>query len=93
MTRGFIRNITNRCNRFADKTITPSWQSPRAVSPLVNVGFGEELEGETRSSYTDQGSSYTDQCNFDFVEEEMGILNRKGGKFLNKLYINNEEFR
>ena len=63
------------------------------VNTLVNVGFGEELEGETRSSYTDQGSSYTDQCNCDFVNEEMGILNRKGGKFLNKLYINNEEFR
>ena len=29
----------------------------------------------------------------DFVNEEMGILNRKGRKFLNKLYINNEEFR
>ena len=63
------------------------------VKTLVNVGYGEELEGETRSSYTDQGSSYTDQCNYDFVNEEMGILNRKGGRFLNKLYINNEEFR
>ena len=79
------------------------------VNKLVNVGYGEELEGETRSSYTDsetwsktyQGSSlvyhelcsYTDQCNYDFVNEEMGILNRKGGRFLNKLYINKEEFR
>ena len=93
------------------------------VNTLVNVGYGEELEGETRtksdssiceagsmiqeeyidrgSSYTDQGSSlvnheqssYPDRCNCDFVNEEMGILNRKGGKFLNKLYINNEEFR
>ena len=42
LTRGFSRNlqsrfpdITDRCNRFADKTINPSWQSPRAVSPLV----------------------------------------------------------
>ena len=35
MIRGFSRNITDRCNRFADKTIIPSWQSPRAVSPLV----------------------------------------------------------
>ena len=42
MTRGFSRNlqsrfpdITDRCNRFADKTINPSWQSPRAVSSLV----------------------------------------------------------
>ena len=41
-TRGFSRNlqsrfpdITERCNRFADKTINPGWQSPRAVSPLV----------------------------------------------------------
>ena len=71
------------------------------VNTLVNVGYGEELEGETRSSYTDQGSSlvnhelcsYIDQCNYDFVNEEMGILNRKGGRFLNKLYIKNEEFR
>ena len=51
------------------------------------------MEGETRSSYTYQGSSYTDQCNYDFVNEEMGNLNRKGGRFLNNLYINNEEFR
>ena len=35
LSRGFSRNITDRCNRFADKTINPSWQSPRAVSPLV----------------------------------------------------------
>ena len=42
LTRGISRNlksrfpdITDRCNRFADKTINPSWQSPRAVSPLV----------------------------------------------------------
>ena len=79
------------------------------VNTLVNVGYEEELEGETRSSlvnnerssYTDQGSSlvnheqslFTDQCNCEFVNEEMGILNRKGGRFLNKLYINNEEFR
>ena len=63
------------------------------VNTLVNVGYGEELEGETRSSYTDQGSRYTDQCNYDFVNEEMGILKRKGLRFLNKLYINNEEFR
>ena len=64
------------------------------VNTLVNVGYGEELEGETRSSLViHEQSSYTDQCNCDFVNEEMGILNRKGGRFLNKLYINNEEFR
>ena len=63
------------------------------VNTLVNVGYGEELEGETRSSLVNhEQSSYTDQSNYDFVNEEMGILNRNGGRFLNKLYINNEEF-
>ena len=75
------------------------------VNILFNVGYEEELEGETRNTiqeeYIDQGSSlvnheqssFTDQCNCEFVNEEMGILNRKGGRFLNNLYINNEEFR
>ena len=82
------------------------------VNTLVNLGYGEELEGETRNTiqeeYIDQGSSlvnheqssftdlrsrFHDQCNCEFAKEEMGILNRKGGRFLNKLYINNEEFR
>ena len=71
------------------------------VNTLVNVGDGEELEGEKRTKshprsgytngetrntlqeeYIDQGSSlvnheqssHTDQCNCDFVNEEMGIL-------------------
>ena len=95
----------------------------RRVNTLVNVGYGEELESETRTKsdssiceagsmiqeeYIDRGSSYTDsetwsktyqgsslvnheqssyfdQSNCDFVNEEMGTLNRKGGKFLNKL--------
>ena len=67
------------------------------VNTLVNVGYGEELEGETRNTICEAGSliqeEYINQCNRDFVNEEMGILNRKGGRFLNKLYINNEEFR
>ena len=67
------------------------------VNTLVNVGYGEELEGETRNTICEAGSviqeEYINQCNCDFVNEEMGILNRKGGRFLNKPYINNEEFR
>ena len=58
LTRGFSRNITDRCNRFADKTINPSWQSPRAVSPLV-INQTEDLR-----------SSFTDSCsckNYNFV--------------------------
>ena len=67
------------------------------VNTLVNVGYGEELEGETRNTICEAGSmiqeEYINKCNCDFVNEEMGILNRKVGRFLNKLYINNEEFR
>ena len=51
LTRGFSRNKTDRCNRFADKTINPSWQSARAVSPLV-INQTEDL----RSSFTDSCS-------------------------------------
>ena len=29
LTRGFSRNLTDRCNRFADKTNNPNWQSQR----------------------------------------------------------------
>ena len=82
------------------------------VNILVNVGYGEELEGETRNTICEAGSMIKkhgqspihvvvtpiqeeciNQSNCDFVNEEMGILNRKGGRFLNKLYGNNEEFR
>ena len=82
------------------------------VITLVNVGYGEELDNDPRSGYTDGetwtkpnlGTSYTDlqntiqeeyinQCSCDFVNEEMGILNRKGGKYLTRLYGNNEELR
>ena len=70
------------------------------VNTLVNVGYGEQLEGETwtksDSSICEAGSmiqeEYINKCNCDIVNEEMGILNRKRGKFLNKLYINNKEF-
>ena len=68
------------------------------VNTLVNVGYGEELDiDSSRNTICEAGSmiqeEYINKCNCDFVNEEMGILNRKGGKFLKKLYINNEEFR
>ena len=82
------------------------------VNTLVNVGYGEELDDDSRSSFANLRSGYThsetwakpnlqntiqeeyiNQCNFDFVNEEMGILNRKTRKFLTRLNGNNEEFR
>ena len=66
------------------------------ANTLVNVGYGEDLQSmlessltndlqeeyiEQGSSFVDQGSSSVDQCSCEFINEEMGILNRKGGKF------------
>ena len=57
------------------------------VNTLINVGYGEELDNDSsRKTICEAGSmiqeEYINKCNCDFV--------RKGGKFLNKLYINNE---
>ena len=55
------------------------------VNTLVNVGYREELDNDLRSSFANSRNTmqeeYIIQCNCDFVNEEMGILNRKGGKF------------
>ena len=74
------------------------------VNTLVNVGFGEELDNDLRSSFADSetlakpnlGSSFANLRNAiqeEYVNGDMGILNRKGGKSLTRLYGNNEEFR
>ena len=63
LTRGFSRNITDRCNRFAYKTINPSWQSPRAVSPLV-INQTEDLR-----------SSFTDSCSFKYYNFVSFLIN------------------
>ena len=59
--------------------------------------LGSSLENHEQSSFTNLRNTiqeeYINQCSSDFVHEEMGILNRKGGKFLTRLYGNNEEFR
>ena len=56
------------------------------VNALVNVGYGEELDNDPRSSFANSRNTmqeeFINQCNCDFVNKEMGILNRKGGKFL-----------
>ena len=82
------------------------------VNTLVNVGYGEELDNDLRSSlvnheqsslekgkpcYTNhEQSSLTNLRNAileEYINDEDGTLNRKGGKFLTRLYGNNEEFR
>ena len=67
------------------------------VNTLVNVGYGEELDNDLRSSLVNhEQSSFTDLRNTiqeEYINEETGILNRKGEKFLTRQYGNNEEFR
>ena len=77
LTRGFSRNlqsrfpdITDRCNRFADKTINPSWQSPRAVSLLV-TNQTEDL----RICKTTPLSSFTDSCSCKYYNFVSFLIN------------------
>ena len=60
-------------------------------------GKQSSLENHEQRLFTDLRKAiqkeYIFQCSCDFVNEEMRILNRKGGKFLTRLYGNNEKFR
>ena len=40
-----------------------------------------------------QRNQFIEKIQEEYIDEEMGTLNRKGQKYLNKLYGNNEEFR
>ena len=74
------------------------------VSTLVNIGYGEELDNDLRtdevpgkpsSLVNHEQNSFTDPritIQGEYINEENGILNRKGGKYLSNLYENNEEF-
>ena len=59
------------------------------VSTLVNYGYGEELDNDSRSGFANPRNTIQEE----YINEEDGILNRKGGKYLSNLYENNEEFR
>ena len=59
------------------------------VNTLVNVGYGEEFNNDLRSSFANSRNTIQDE----YINEETGILNRKGEKFLTRLYGNKEEFR
>ena len=79
------------------------------ASTLVNYGYGEDLQSMLENQgqsplHHDQGTCFADdlQSSFantierlqeEYIDEEMGTLNRKGQKCLNRLYGNNQEFR
>ena len=59
------------------------------VITLVNVGYGEALANDLPSNFTHLQNTIQEE----YINEEIGTLNRKGEKFLTRLYGNNEEFR
>ena len=74
------------------------------VSTLVNIGYGEELDNDLQSSFANSRSGFANSETWvkpnprntiheEHVNEENGVLNRKGGKYLSNLYKNNEEIR
>ena len=75
------------------------------VNTLVKVGYGEGLDNDLRSSLENHEQSslenheqnlFTNLRNAiqeEYINDEDGTLNRKGGKFLTRLYGNQEEFR
>ena len=52
------------------------------VSTLVNYGYGEDLDNDPRNTIQEV-----------YINEEYGILNRKGGNYLSNLFETNEELR
>ena len=79
------------------------------ISTLVNNGYREDLqsmlenhkqsslENHEQSSFADDlrsGFANTmEKLQEEYIDEEMGTLNREGQKFIYRLYGNNEEFR
>ena len=71
-------------------------------STLVNYGYGVDLQsmlenqGQSPLHHDDLQSSFAnkkEKIQEEYIDEEMGTLNRKGQKYLNKLYVKNVEFR
>ena len=52
-------------------------------SMFHHFGYGEEK----------QRNQFIEKIKEEYIDEEMGTLNRKGQTYLNKLFVKNEEFR
>ena len=63
------------------------------ASTLDNYGYGEDVQSmfqnQEQSSFADDT---IEKLQEEYIDEEMGTLNRRGQKYLNRLYVNNEEF-
>ena len=72
------------------------------ASTLVNNGYGEDMQsmlgnqGQSPLHHDDLHSSFAntiEKIHEEYKDEEKGTLNRKGQKYLSKLYEKNGEFR
>ena len=102
----------DKISRNAEKIAMGATTMLNRVGTLVNIGYGEELDNDLRSGYTNSEtwvkpnprSGYTNSETWVkpnprntiqevYINEEDGILNRRGGKYISNLYVNNEGFR
>ena len=64
---------------------------------MDNVGYGEELDNDLRSSFANSETwikpNPRNTKKEEYINDEDGTLNRRGQKYLNRLKENNEEFR
>ena len=67
------------------------------TSAILNFACGMESNGEYRDRGThmsDQGLDRGQEHEWEeYIDEKTGILNKEGQNNLNRLYVNNEEFR
>ena len=72
------------------------------ASTLVNYGYGEDLQSMLENQeqrplhHDDLQSSFAntiEKQQEEYIDEEIGTLNRKRQKYLNRLFGNNEDFR
>ena len=96
---GYGEDLASRLgNDFTDRE---TWTKPYLQSDYTDGETG--TRSYLGTSYTDLKNSLVngarklvtplESLQEEYINEEMGVLNRKGGKFLTRLYGNNGEFR
>ena len=77
---------------YAEKLESGCTNSEICVKPNPRSGYTNRetwVKPNLRSSFTDPRNTIQEE----YINEEVGILNTKGGNYSSNLYENNEEFR
>ena len=69
--------------KTAEHVATSASNTLNRASTLVNFGCGEEK----------QRNHFMEKIQEKYIDEETGILNKEGRRYLNRLFGNNDEFR